>query len=130
MRRDGRDPRIPEALITRPEFIAACTAHDIGAVFALAERYGLSRSAISRMTEIKTDHVREIINGRRLIESFAVYERIADGLGIPGAMLGLAPRPWEAETGPAATHTPTFDTQPWELADAITDRPSAPRSSR
>ena len=97
MHRDERDHSIPAALSELPEFIAACQAHDISTVFALAEKYGLSRSAIARRTEIKTDHVREIINGRRVVESFAVYERIADGLGIPGAMLGLATRTWESE---------------------------------
>jgi len=113
MRRDERDHSIPAALRERPDFIAACAAHDMSTVFALAEKHGLSRSAISRRTEIKTDHVREIINGRRAIESFAVYERIADGLGIPGAMLGLGPRPWEPVAATAAV------TDTWDVTELI-----------
>ncbi|WP_194919287.1 tetratricopeptide repeat protein [Catenulispora rubra] len=119
MHRNERDHSIPAALIERPEFIAACQRHDISTVFALAERYGLSRSAISRQTEIKTDHVREIINGRRAVESFAVYERIADGLRIPGTMLGLSPRSWETvAVDQQGSHEDEL--QPWQLADALT----------
>ncbi|WP_194919289.1 tetratricopeptide repeat protein [Catenulispora rubra] len=113
MHRNERDHSIPAALIERPEFIAACQRHDISTVFALAERYGLSRSAISRQTEIKTDHVREIINGRRAVESFAVYERIADGLRIPGTMLGLSPRSWE----PVAATSEVADT--WNVTELV-----------
>src|SRR5260370_29356797 len=96
-----RDSKIPTSLAERPEFIAACAAHDMGTVFALAKKYGgLSTLAIARMTEIKPDNVRAVMNSRRLIEDFAVYERIADGLGIPVGMLGLAPRSWEQSQQP------------------------------
>src|SRR5260221_84105 len=98
---DERDTKVPRSLIERPEFIAACAAHNMNAVFALAKKYaGLSTSAIARMTAMKTDNVRAVLNSGRLIEDFAVNERIADGLGIPGAMLGLASRPWEQVAHP------------------------------
>jgi tetratricopeptide (TPR) repeat protein len=101
MLRDERDPKVPSSLVERPEFIAACATHDMSTVFALAKKYaGLSTSAIARMTAMKTDNVRAVLNSGRLIEDFAVYERIADGLGIPGEMLGLASRTWEKVAQP------------------------------
>lgn len=102
MHKDERDPKIPASLIERPEFASACQAHDIRTVFALAQKWaGLSNLALSRMTEIKPENVRKILNGGRLVEDFEVYLRISDGLGIPGALLGLATRPWESVAWPA-----------------------------
>lgn len=96
MQRDDRDPKIPASLIERPEFVDACRTHDVRTVFVLAQKWGgLSNLALSRMTEIKPESIRKILNGSRLVEDYAVYERISDGLGIPGEMLGLARRPWE-----------------------------------
>ncbi|QDY77293.1 hypothetical protein [Streptomyces qinzhouensis] len=37
----------------------------------------------------------EVIQGRRAVKEITVVERIADGLRIPGHMLGLASREWE-----------------------------------
>ncbi|MER0243317.1 transcriptional regulator [Streptomyces sp. HSW2009] len=37
----------------------------------------------------------DIIRGERNVRGQAVIERICDGLGIPGPMLGILPRPWE-----------------------------------
>ncbi|MFE2184526.1 XRE family transcriptional regulator [Streptomyces sp. NPDC059455] len=39
--------------------------------------------------------VSDIIRGVRGIRGQQVIERVADGFGIPGKMLGLPPRPWE-----------------------------------
>lgn len=104
MVQDDRDPKIPKELLQRPEFVDACKTHDVRGVFELARKWGgLSQMALSRMTGIKADSVRKILSGTRLVEDFAVYERIADGLGIPGDMLGLARRPWEQVALPAFT---------------------------
>ena len=99
MRDISRDPKIPISLIEKPEFVRACADHDMAQVFKLAQKYGgLSNLAISRMTSIKPDSVSLIMRGKRAVEDFEVYTRIADGLGIPGGMLGLAARPWERVT--------------------------------
>lgn len=41
--------------------------------------------------------MREYVKGERRGQQIEVFERVADGLRIPGAMLNLAARPWEEE---------------------------------
>jgi hypothetical protein len=50
-------------------------------------------AAIGKMT---SSRVSDIIRGVRGIRGSGVIERVADGFGIPGGMLGLAARPWES----------------------------------
>ena len=88
---DTRDPKIPSSLTRRSEFIAACASRDMQEVFRLASKYGgLSTAALGRMSGLGAGRVREVLHGKRSIKGFDVIEAIADGLGIPGAMLGLA----------------------------------------
>lgn len=97
MREALRDPKLPESLIENAEFVRACADHDMAQVFRMAQKCGgLSNLAISRMTAIKPENVSLIMKGKREVEDFQVYARISDGLGIPGALLGLAPRRWES----------------------------------
>ncbi|MGY0056638.1 twin-arginine translocation signal domain-containing protein [Streptomyces sp. LZ34] len=49
-------------------------------------------AAIGKMT---SSRVSDIIRGVRGIRGHEVIERVADGFGIPGTMLGLPRRPWE-----------------------------------
>jgi hypothetical protein len=105
MSHEDRDQKVPAALIERPEFIAACAARDMQAVFTLARRYGLSVAGMGRATRLGSGRVRDVVDGTRRLAGFTVFEDVADGLGIPGVMLGLADRPWEqteqGEPGPA-----------------------------
>jgi hypothetical protein len=49
---------------------------------------------IARRCELTPSRVGEVIAGRRQLLHMDVVERIADGLRIPGHMLGLAGRSW------------------------------------
>lgn len=92
---------LPTRLLAEPEMIAACAARDFTKVFGLAKaRGGFHVSRIARRCELTPSRVGEVISGRRTITNMSVIERVADGLRIPGHMLGLAPRDWE-ERAPA-----------------------------
>ncbi|WP_436788950.1 helix-turn-helix domain-containing protein [Yinghuangia sp. YIM S10712] len=100
--------RMPEWLLGREETIEACAARDVGAIFVLARRYtGCFNSKLARLCGLTPSRVGEYISGRSRAQQQQVIERVADGLGIPGHMLGLSPRPWElteAQATPTAPH--------------------------
>ncbi|MFF7155289.1 hypothetical protein [Streptomyces sp. NPDC008139] len=90
---------LPARLLADPEMIAACAARDFTKIFGLAKaRGGIHVSRIARQCELTPSRVGEVISGRRTITNMNVIERIADGLRVPGHMLGLAPRDWEERT--------------------------------
>ncbi|HEU0087522.1 MAG TPA: transcriptional regulator [Pseudonocardiaceae bacterium] len=87
--------------MTRPDFRQACSSRDLGAIFAIAAQRGgpgFTRSHIARRCEMGVSRVIDYIEGRKQAQSIEVFERVCDGLGIPGAMLGVSRRSWE-ETG-------------------------------
>jgi hypothetical protein len=87
---------LPIRLLADPQMIAACAARDFTTIFGLAKaRGGIHASRIARLCELTPSRVGEIIAGRRTIANMSVIERVADGLRIPGHMLGLAMRAWE-----------------------------------
>lgn len=90
---------LPASLLTDPEMIDACAARDIGSVFDLAKRYaGLYDSRIARLVKMTPSRVADYRTGRSMAHKQSIIERVADGLRIPGPMLGLAARPWERGT--------------------------------
>ncbi|MET8981544.1 helix-turn-helix transcriptional regulator [Streptomyces sp. NPDC004539] len=94
---DADRPReLPTRLLTDPEMIEACRVRDFARVFRLLRtRAGIYPSMIARRCELTPSRVGEVIAGRRQLLHMDVIERIADGLRIPGHMLGLARREWE-----------------------------------
>ncbi|MFD0564468.1 hypothetical protein ACFQ2M_22505 [Kitasatospora saccharophila] len=97
---------LPSRLLAAPEMVAACAVRDFTAVFRLAKaRGGFHASRIARACELTPSRVGEVIAGHREITNMTVIERIADGLRIPGHMVGLAPRAWE---GQQATFRPAL----------------------
>jgi transcriptional regulator with XRE-family HTH domain len=110
---------LPAHLLADPAFAAACAARQIGAVFyAAARRAGIGPAQIARRTGLSTSRVSEIMTGGRTVESMAVIERIADGLHIPGRMLGLADRPWEMASE-ITTYRPAAVPETWEVLDML-----------
>jgi transcriptional regulator with XRE-family HTH domain/tetratricopeptide (TPR) repeat protein len=81
-------PIDPEFLAGEP-MRAALAARDIGTVYRLLRRQGLSQRRIAHLTGQSPSEVREILKGRRVVNVW-VLERIAEGLGTPRAWLGLS----------------------------------------
>ncbi|MGW2591942.1 helix-turn-helix domain-containing protein [Streptomyces sp. NPDC001515] len=114
------------AVLDRDDVRRALAEHDFAAVFTLIKKWGgLSQNRIASACQLTPGKVSTIISGSQRITSFDVICRIADGLGIPGHLLGLAPRPWEQHTDQTqrpATHRdrPDADEIPWR-PDATVD---------
>lgn len=90
---------LPASLLTDAEMIDACRVRDFAKVFRLVKaRAGIYPSMIARQCELTPSRVGEVIAGQRQLLHMDVIERIADGLRIPGHMLGLARREWETPT--------------------------------
>ncbi|WP_424922049.1 helix-turn-helix domain-containing protein [Streptomyces sp. wa53] len=85
-------------VLDRADVRAALIEHDFAAVFTLIKKWGgLSQNRIASACQLTPGKVSTIISGAQRVTSFDVVCRIADGLRIPGGLLGLAPRPWEGE---------------------------------
>lgn len=99
-RRTGYPLTIPDVLLQSEAMQRACAARDFREIFRLVNRrtgssHAVMAAAIGKMASTR---VSDIIRGVRGIRGQHVIERVADGFGIPGDMLGLPKRPWE---GPA-----------------------------
>lgn len=87
---------LPAELLADPEWQEACRRRDFTRIFRLLKlRVGIYPSRIATLCGMTPSRVGEIMAGRRSLAHIDVIERVADGLRIPGAMLGLAHRPWE-----------------------------------
>lgn len=98
-RRDGYPLTIPDALLRSEALERACAERNFQEIFRLVNRrtgssHAVMAAAIGKMT---SSRVSDIIRGVRGIRGHKVIERVADGFGIPGEMLGLPKRPWEGE---------------------------------
>ncbi|MFH7340612.1 hypothetical protein [Streptomyces sp. KHY 26] len=96
---------VPADLLQDPLFVRAVRDRDLGTVFRLAHRHGVSYYRIGMACDLKPDRVSRIAKGAATVTAMDTIERIADGLRIPGALLGLAARPWEK----ASTHRTEHD---------------------
>ncbi|MHA4816636.1 hypothetical protein ACXZ65_20010 [Streptomyces aculeolatus] len=89
--------QLPPRMLNDAEMIRACRERDFARVFRLVKRAGIYPALIARRCELTPSRVGEVVQGQRVIKEMRVVERIADGLRIPGHMLGLARRDWEDE---------------------------------
>ncbi|MBT2510012.1 hypothetical protein J7I98_29950 [Streptomyces sp. ISL-98] len=120
-------PLNPDVL-DRDDVRRALAEHDFAAAFTLIKKWGgLSQNRIGAACQLTPGKVSTIISGAQRVTSFEVVCRIADGLRIPGSLLGLAPRPWEKTTEPPVVHPPmpsgerpATDDIPWR-PDATVD---------
>ena len=95
--RSGYPLTIPETLLQSEVMQRACAIRNFQEIFRLVNRrtgttHAAIAAAIGKMT---SSRVSDIIRGVRGIRGQEVIERVADGFGIPGHMLGLPKRPWE-----------------------------------
>jgi tetratricopeptide (TPR) repeat protein len=104
MTEPSRPQELPARLLTDPEMIDACRVRDFARVFRLVKTHaGIYPSRIARRCDLTPSRVGEVMAGRRQLVHIDVIERVADGLRIPGHMLGLARRSWETPQALAVT---------------------------
>jgi hypothetical protein len=78
---------INPAAWSRPDMRGALARRDIGAVYRILQKYGVSQRRIAALTG--QSEISEILGGRRVV-SYDVLVRISDGLGVPRGWMGLA----------------------------------------
>lgn len=99
MSEQGQDPReVVAALLADPRMQEACQTHDLQAVLRLLRSRGVSLRRVGALTDLSPGRVHEYLTGHRKPAGFELFERISDGLRIPGRMLRLADRPWECRS--------------------------------
>ncbi|NKY96149.1 transcriptional regulator [Nocardiopsis dassonvillei subsp. albirubida] len=67
---------------------------DISSLFRIIGAHGISQSRLGSVVGMSQARVSEIVSGSRTVTAMAVYERIAEGLGMPDparVVFGLAP---------------------------------------
>ncbi|MEW1550307.1 hypothetical protein [Streptomyces tsukubensis] len=123
---DATNPALlAPGLVDREDFRRALAEHDFAAAFALIKKYGgLSQNRMASACQLSPGKVSLIVSGRHQVTSFEVICRISDGLRIPGKLLGLAPRPWEARSDTDAISEPEdmrpgSDEVPWRPAATL-----------
>ena len=91
--RRHQPPTPPPGFWDRPEIVEALAARDMGAVVRNYRKWtGASQTDISMLVGIPQPHVSELERGFRHVTALDLFERFADGLGIPRQLLGLAER--------------------------------------
>lgn len=68
----------------------ALRERDVTVVFRFLATRGWSRAAIAAATGLSENRVRAIVQGRQVVQSYDVLERIAEGLRIDRGLMGLA----------------------------------------
>lgn len=88
---------LPRHVLDRADTRDALARRDFGRVFALAHKWaGISYLKIADACDIKPERVGKLAKGCGSITSYDKIATIADGMRIPGELVGLAPRSWEA----------------------------------
>lgn len=86
---------LPAVAWRQAEVRTALRARDISALLRLVQQHaGVSQARIATAVGMGQGRVNEIVNGKREISRLDVFERLADGLGMPDEarmFLGLAP---------------------------------------
>ncbi|MBV9011683.1 MAG: helix-turn-helix transcriptional regulator [Pseudonocardiales bacterium] len=92
---------LDRALFEGDEMRAVLAARDIGTVYRHLRRLGVSQRHIAQLTGQSQSEVSEIMVRGRQVSNVWVIERIADGLGVPRAWLGVSYGEEPAEAPPA-----------------------------
>jgi hypothetical protein len=102
----GNEPfTIPDPFWQLPEVIDALLKRHIGRLLLLVHQStGATQTQMGVACGAAQPKINAIMHGKQVIEELAVFERYADGLGMPDAariLLGLAPRTTTDEASPA-----------------------------
>lgn len=81
---------IPREILDSPSGRAALADRDIGAVYRILRRGGVSQRRIAALTGHSQGDVSGLINGHHQVHSIDVLQRIATGLDVPLGWMGLA----------------------------------------
>ena len=99
-------PEIPLGFWYRDDVRLALRDRDMGALFLLLGRHaGLSQTRVGTAVSLGQGRVSEVIHGARAISAVHVFQRIADGLGMPDDArreLGVSARPGPRPASAAA----------------------------
>lgn len=116
---------LPPHVLERADVRNALNRRDLGEVFALARKWGgISFTKIGEAIDMKAERVGRLARGEGAITTMDKIIQAADGLRIPGHLLGLAARPWErgavvgvvAQPPAAVALPPTGSFGLWEVA--------------
>ena len=101
---------IPDGFWARPDTVDALRCRDVGRLFRLLSQHvGASQTRLAIASDMTQPKVSGIMRGIARVETLEVFERIADGLNMPGQariILGLAPKADQADAQPAAARQP------------------------
>lgn len=123
---------------------------DVAAVFRFLHARGVSYGAIAALVGVSANRAAEIAKGTRQVTAYEVLERVALGLGIPRAAMGLGrekdlaagtggsiatrhemasdqPASWQAEEEAAAQAVPALARLRAELDEALSSSSVSPR---
>ncbi|MFJ5736579.1 XRE family transcriptional regulator [Streptomyces microflavus] len=99
MDRRTTNPReVVAGLLDDARLLAACADRDMGTLFRLLNHRGVSTRRLASAVDITQGRLYDYMNGKSRVEKLVLFEQIADALHIPGHLLGLARRKWEAAT--------------------------------
>ncbi|MFE5098038.1 hypothetical protein ACFRCI_49465 [Streptomyces sp. NPDC056638] len=101
--------QLPRRLLADPAFLRALKIRDFSVVFSMANGARVSFNRIAKACGMKAERVSKVARGDAAVTGFDTVERIADGLRIPCALLGLAARPWEDTAIAPSTEPPDGD---------------------
>lgn len=93
----GSSVTLGAALLDRRDFRQALRSRDFGMAFRLLRQHqGTTQAQIAAATGLTQGRVSKLMSDLQMrVMHIDVIERIADGLRIPGVMVGLAARSWE-----------------------------------
>ncbi|GAA1108798.1 helix-turn-helix domain-containing protein [Nocardiopsis composta] len=87
---------VPAWAWEREEARSLLQARDVPGLLRFAQRFGgASQTRLASATGISQGRISEILNGRQTVVAFEVYERVAEGIGMPDTarmLFGLAPK--------------------------------------
>jgi transcriptional regulator with XRE-family HTH domain len=81
--------KIDPVFFNTNEVRAALAARDVGTVYQLLQRIGVTQRRIAGLTGQSQSEVNEILHQGRRVLNVEVLERIADGLGVPREWMGV-----------------------------------------
>jgi tetratricopeptide (TPR) repeat protein len=101
-------PEIPPAFWEHPDVARALAERDMGTLFLLLKQHaGISQMRVGTAVEIGEGGISNVVRGKRRITEKHVFERIANGLGMPDQArlkLGLSTQP--DSSSPALAKSP------------------------